>query len=262
MTPPYLLKTYLQVRFPLARTQQVSHIQTDTMVSLNAVSILAALLTVSSAYLVDPPTTAPSNTIADCSNWAIVTSADTCQSLADANFITLAQFNTYNPSVGSKCALIIGDSYCVEENFGIPPVSTSSTSVISTSTGNGINTPTPIQTGIVSNCNKLYVVKSGDQWVQETASNGKASLTTTRDVQTLLRPMISLLQTSMLGTLLLEVIATFSSGPTTFVWGLLEAPPSPRPPSLQMAVRGLSFIPSFLNSYVPSMRAIRVLSKF
>lgn len=132
------------------------------MLSLSPVTILATLFVVSSAYLVDPPTTAPSDTITDCSNWAIVTSADTCQSLAAANFITLAQFDTYNPSVGSKCVLVIDDSYCVEENFGIPPIS-SSTSVISTSTGNGITTPSPIQTGIVGNCNKFYLVKSGDQ---------------------------------------------------------------------------------------------------
>jgi LysM repeat protein len=56
--------------------------------------------------------------------------------------------------------LIVGDSYCVEENFGIPPVSSTTTS---TSTGDGVTTPTPYQTGLVSNCNAFYLVKTGDQ---------------------------------------------------------------------------------------------------
>lgn len=47
------------------------------------------------SYTVDPPTTADPGTIQDCTSWAIVTSSDTCQSLADYYFITLSQFDTY-----------------------------------------------------------------------------------------------------------------------------------------------------------------------
>jgi len=46
-------------------------------------------------YAVDPPTTAPSDTIQDCTNWAVASSTDTCQTIANSNFITLAQLNTY-----------------------------------------------------------------------------------------------------------------------------------------------------------------------
>jgi LysM repeat protein len=56
--------------------------------------------------------------------------------------------------------LVVGDSYCVEENYGIPPTTTSS--IKSTSTGDGVSTPTPIQTGMATNCNKFYLVKTGD----------------------------------------------------------------------------------------------------
>lgn len=132
------------------------------MVYFETLSVLATFLVVSSAYTVDPPTTAPSNTITDCTNWAVVASGDTCAALASTNGITLAQFNTYNPSVGSTCVLIIGDSYCVEQNFGIPPVTTTSAGGVTTTSGNGVTTPGPVQTGMIGSCNKFYFVVSGD----------------------------------------------------------------------------------------------------
>ncbi|KAI0106466.1 carbohydrate-binding module family 50 protein [Nemania sp. FL0031] len=114
-------------------------------------------------YLVDPPTTAPDDTIQDCTNWVVATSSDTCESIAEDNFISLSDLYTYNPSLSAaSCPLIIGDSYCVEENFGVPPPPPTSTSTTSSTTGNGISTPSPVQTGIVSNCNKFYYVQDGD----------------------------------------------------------------------------------------------------
>lgn len=65
-----------------------------------------------------------------------------------------------NPSQKAACNLIVGDSYCIEENFGVtPPTSTTS----STSSSTGLSTPTPHQTGLVSNCDSFYLVQSGDQ---------------------------------------------------------------------------------------------------
>lgn len=69
--------------------------------------------------------------------------------------------------MGSNCTLVVGNSYCVEENFGVSPPVTSTSALSSTSTptptGNGITTPTPTQTGMVSNCNAFHKVVSGDQ---------------------------------------------------------------------------------------------------
>jgi len=66
------------------------------MVSLNILNVFELLVTLSWAqYTVDPPTTAPNNTILDCTNWVVVTSSDTCTALAVNNGITLAQFDTY-----------------------------------------------------------------------------------------------------------------------------------------------------------------------
>ncbi|KAJ8131831.1 hypothetical protein O1611_g1793 [Lasiodiplodia mahajangana] len=123
---------------------------------------LLVLITLTLGYLIDPLTTAPDNTIQDCTNWVAATSSDTCESIAADNFISLPDLYTYNPSLSaSSCPLIVGDSYCVEENFGVPPPPTSSTTTSST-TGNDISTPSPVQTGIASNCNKFYYVQDGD----------------------------------------------------------------------------------------------------
>ncbi|KAI1194415.1 carbohydrate-binding module family 50 protein [Nemania serpens] len=126
--------------------------------SSHLVSLLV-FITPTLGYLVDPPTTAPGDTIQDCTNWVVATSSDTCESIAEDNFIALPDLYIYNPSLSaSSCPLIVGDSYCVEENFGVtpPPSTTSST------TGNGVSTPSPVQTGIASNCNKFYYVQDGD----------------------------------------------------------------------------------------------------
>ncbi|KAL7811323.1 hypothetical protein V8C26DRAFT_437473 [Trichoderma gracile] len=106
--------------------------------SLALVLCTAGLL--AAAYTVDPPTTAPKDTIQDCTAWDVAQSTDTCQSIADWGFITLDQLYAY-------------------------PAST-------TTTGNGITTPTPTQTGMVSSCNKFHKVVSGDTCAVLASSNG------------------------------------------------------------------------------------------
>ncbi|OTA84782.1 carbohydrate-binding module family 50 protein [Hypoxylon sp. CO27-5] len=135
-------------------------------------SLFAAL---GSAYLQDPPTTADPNTVSDCSWWIVAASTDTCEAIADANGISVSDFElVYNPSVGTVCALNVGQSYCVERNFGIPPVTTTTTTSAptSTTTGNGITTPTPSQPGMVSNCNKFDFVNPDDSCSAIAARNG------------------------------------------------------------------------------------------
>ncbi|KAH7075512.1 hypothetical protein BKA63DRAFT_602897 [Paraphoma chrysanthemicola] len=77
-----------------------------------------------------------------------------------------------NPSVGSSCNLVVGNSYCVERSYGVPqpdptptptPVPTTSSAVpTKPSPTNGVSTPKPIQDGMVSNCNKFYFVVKDD----------------------------------------------------------------------------------------------------
>lgn len=74
--------------------------------------------------------------------------------------------------MASVCKLIVGNSYCVEENFGIPRTTTAAASSTAAATTTGISTPQPIQTGMVSNCNSFYLVKAGDECADIASSHG------------------------------------------------------------------------------------------
>jgi hypothetical protein len=106
----------------------------------------------------------PTGTITDCTYFVDAQTGDTCASIASEWGITQAQFLDYNPSVKSDCSgLVVGDSYCVEENFGNGPApsSTTSTSMMTTSATTTAG-PSPTQSGLVANCNAFYKVVSGD----------------------------------------------------------------------------------------------------
>lgn len=62
--------------------------------SSHLVSLLV-FITPTLGYLVDPPTTAPGDTIQDCTNWVVATSSDTCESIAEDNFIALPDLYIY-----------------------------------------------------------------------------------------------------------------------------------------------------------------------
>jgi hypothetical protein len=57
------------------------------------------------------------------------------------------------------CELVVGDSYCVQENYGND---VTSTSVVATPVQSTVGTPTPYQTGMVDNCNDFYLARSSD----------------------------------------------------------------------------------------------------
>lgn len=68
----------------------------------------------------------PPGTISDCTYFYTSVTGDTYASIASSWGISLQQLITYNPSVKSDCSsLIIGDSYCVGENYGKGRASTS-----------------------------------------------------------------------------------------------------------------------------------------
>jgi len=138
-------------------------------------AVVLGLPVLVTGYLVDPPTTADSTTVSDCSAWIVASSGDTCAAVASANFITLSDFqDVYNPSLGLACKMKTGQSYCVERNWGAaPPVTTTSTAPTPTG-GNGVTTPLPTQSGMVGNCNKFVLVTGGGCW--DVANNAGISL--------------------------------------------------------------------------------------
>lgn len=108
---------------------------------------------------VSTPTPTQAGIAANCDKFHLVGKGDNCASISSEAGITLAQFNSWNTGVGSGCSsLWLGYYVCVGVIGGSP--TTKATSV--TTPGNGVQTPTPPQAGMVGNCNEFYKVGSGD----------------------------------------------------------------------------------------------------
>ncbi|GAQ08984.1 hypothetical protein ALT_6305 [Aspergillus lentulus] len=131
------------------------------------------------AYLVTPPGTPAPGAASACSAWVQASYGLTCDIIHRFYGMTAAEFEEWNPSVsqlGDGCTLITGLYYCVQVNYitqsptwTAPTTTTRSTT---SSAGNGITTPTPTQTGMVSSCNKFYLVVSGDSCYDIAAAQG------------------------------------------------------------------------------------------
>lgn len=107
--------------------------------------------------------------VGNCNKFHLVVSGDSCAAIATSNNIALADFYTWNPAVKTDCtSLLLGDYVCVGIVGGTTIKPTSTT----TKPGNGISTPTPTQTGMVSNCNTFYLVKTGDSCAAIATSKG------------------------------------------------------------------------------------------
>ncbi|KAM0335264.1 hypothetical protein ACHAQA_000308 [Verticillium albo-atrum] len=160
--------------------------------SLTGLAAAAALPLLDARDGAEPGLPHASDTTSYCSWWADYDGSQTCSEVLEWNWIDLKTFRRWNPSVGSDCSGIkTGNSYCVEafneptpppedEDEGstpetttitssqavatTPPTITSTTSITTTSTtaGNGVETPQPIQGGLVKNCAKFHFVETGD----------------------------------------------------------------------------------------------------
>lgn len=101
-------------------------------------------------------------TAPNCTQYYDAVAPDTCQTILDENQLTIAQFFAYNPAVGSDCAnLWLDYRYCVRTPDYIPPTSASTTVSAPTTTAPP-GAPGPTLSGIPSNCNNYYMLKSGD----------------------------------------------------------------------------------------------------
>ncbi|KAL2201647.1 putative LysM domain protein [Sarocladium strictum] len=139
--------------------------------------VCSALATcLADAYLVAPPGAPAPGAISSCSAWVQHSYGLTCDMITRNFGMTFVQFEEWNPSVSmldNDCDMIKGLYYCVEINYisyitsttASQTTTTSSSATVTTKTttttshGNGIATPSPVQPGIVSNCNKFHVVK-------------------------------------------------------------------------------------------------------
>ncbi|KAJ4007743.1 hypothetical protein NW766_009546 [Fusarium irregulare] len=94
----------------------------------------------------------------NCNKFHKISSTTTCSSIRDYYNLPLADFYSWNPSVGTSCqALLVGYNVCVSIIGWKPPVSSPTPSP--TQPSNGIKTPSPIQSKMTKNCNKFHLVK-------------------------------------------------------------------------------------------------------
>ncbi|KAK1994861.1 hypothetical protein LX36DRAFT_583537 [Colletotrichum falcatum] len=106
----------------------------------------------------------------DCTFFDTATSADNdCEYFASVWGITAKDFIAWNPSVGADCSGIkVGQEYCVERNWGIPPTETITSSV----PGPTNTVPSPVQEGIIGSCTSYHKAVSGDDCSKIVAQYG------------------------------------------------------------------------------------------
>ncbi|KAF2466140.1 uncharacterized protein BDR25DRAFT_377868 [Lindgomyces ingoldianus] len=105
----------------------------------------------------------------------------TCNFFEKSWSISHTDFVDWNPSVKSDCSgLKIGNSYCVEVNYGLPrPTSkttSSSPSKTPTPTATGSPKPSPTQKGLINTCTKFYKALKDDNCNAIVATYGTFTL--------------------------------------------------------------------------------------
>ncbi|KXJ84880.1 hypothetical protein Micbo1qcDRAFT_154597 [Microdochium bolleyi] len=104
----------------------------------------------------------------NCQRFYKVQKGDTCDAIITAAGISGASFYAWNAAVKNDCSGLWSDTYCcIGTNAGPsitlkPPTPTTTTTTTTKPAGNGVATPTPIQTGMVTNCRIFHFVKSGE----------------------------------------------------------------------------------------------------
>ncbi|OAQ60452.1 LysM domain-containing protein [Pochonia chlamydosporia 170] len=113
------------------------------------------------------PTPIQPDMVSNCDAFYFVKKGDTCTKIASQYKLSLSDFQTWNPKVGSDCTGLWANTYACVSVIGYSPPPTSTLS-----SGNGIQTPTPTQPGIVNNCAKFQFIQNGDTCANVASKNG------------------------------------------------------------------------------------------
>jgi LysM repeat protein len=121
---------------------------------------------------ISTPSPVQTGIVSTCNEFYLVVSGDTCAAVSTAAGISLTTFYAWNPAVGTSCAYLeVGDYVCIDI-IGYSPSSTTLSTSTTTSSGNGVTTPTPYETGMVSDCDTFHLVSSGDTCTSIASSYG------------------------------------------------------------------------------------------
>ncbi|KAL9477709.1 hypothetical protein ACSS6W_007550 [Trichoderma asperelloides] len=151
----------------------------DLVGAAAATATAATSVTSASAFVIVTPTPVAAGESQNCTSWFAPTPDTICANILIAFQITMAEFYTMNPSVGTDCSGLNAGTYCcVSTNPGgqLPAFTDTGSGTLSfvttfsgwvsettpTAKPLGVVTPSPIQTGMVNNCNKFYNIQSGD----------------------------------------------------------------------------------------------------
>lgn len=109
---------------------------------------------------VTTPSPTQSGMVKNCNKFYEVQSGDGCYNIAQAQGIPLDSLYAWNPAVKTDCSGLQANVYiCIGVASSSAPTATTS---ITTQAPPGVVTPTPVQSGIVGDCDKFYDVASGD----------------------------------------------------------------------------------------------------
>ncbi|KAK1758814.1 LysM domain-containing protein [Echria macrotheca] len=120
-----------------------------------------------------PPAPTFTGSPSTCNKWYVIANGDTCATVEAKFGITHSQFIGWNPAVSNDCItnFWLGQAYCVGAYcVGLGPL-VSATPTTSAAPGES-TPPGPTFTGSPSNCNKWYLVVSGDDCSKVEASFG------------------------------------------------------------------------------------------
>ncbi|KAI8163641.1 LysM domain-containing protein [Colletotrichum sp. SAR 10_70] len=105
---------------------------------------------------VTTPDPAQPGMVDNCNRFYKVVAGDTCTTIASKNGVTIAQLAAWNTQIGgTACTGIWAEYYICTGIIGGSPTQPSPTATPNP-------TPQPIQDGMVDNCNRWHLVKTGD----------------------------------------------------------------------------------------------------
>ncbi|GKU22647.1 unnamed protein product [Fusarium langsethiae] len=98
----------------------------------------------------------------NCNKLHLVSKTTTCSSIEKYYKLPFSQFLAWNPAIVKDCSGLWANYYvCVSvEGYKPSPTATAQPPATATKGPNGISTPLPMQTGMISNCNKFHTIKS------------------------------------------------------------------------------------------------------
>ena len=111
---------------------------------------------------ISTPTPIQNGMVNNCDSFYKVVKDDGCEAIASRYGITPSQFYAWNPYVENTCKNLWPDYYVCVSIVGVNPSFTTSVKPTTTTPGNGVATPTPVQDGMTKSCKKFYKVVSGD----------------------------------------------------------------------------------------------------